>query len=135
MKQTKAMQEIEEEFLRKDLPLFRVGDTLCVHNRIVEGEKERIQTFTGTLIAKKGRGLSTTVSLYRVSHGSGMEKVFLLHSPQIAKMEVLKRGRVRKSKLYYLRGTSGKAAKVREQIGGKKKSLQEKITSVDEPIS
>lgn len=118
MKQNKFIQAIEEELLKKDLPAFRVGDTLCVHTRIIEGEKERIQMFTGTVIARRGRGLSETVALYRVSYGSGMERVFLLHSPRVAKVEVVKSGKVRKSKLYHLRGASGKAAKVKEQIGG-----------------
>lgn len=117
MKQNKVIQEIEGEFLKKDLPDFRVGDTLCVHTRIIEGEKERIQMFTGTVIARRGSGLSETIALYRVSYGAGMERVFLLHSPRIAKVEVVKSGKVRRSKLYYLRGAFGKAAKVKEQIG------------------
>ena len=118
MKSTKLMQEIEGEFLKKDLPDFRVGDTVNIHTRILEGEKERIQLFTGIVIARRGSGLSETVALYRVSYGAGMERVFLIHSPRVAKIEVVKSGKVRKSKLYYLRGASGKAAKVKEQIGG-----------------
>lgn len=118
MKSTKLMQEIEGEFLKKDLPDFRVGDTVNIHTRIIEGEKERIQLFTGIVIARRGSGLSETVALYRVSYGAGMERVFLIHSPRVAKIEVVKSGKVRKSKLYYLRGASGKAAKVKEQIGG-----------------
>lgn len=118
MKRTKVMQQIEGEFLKKDIPAFRVGDTVSIHTRIVEGEKERIQMFTGTVIARRGSGLSETVALYRVSYGSGMERVFLIHSPRVAKIEVVKCGKVRKSKLYHLRGAFGKAAKVKEQIGG-----------------
>jgi large subunit ribosomal protein L19 len=118
MKRTKVMQEIEAEQLKKDLPAFRVGDTLSVQTRIVEGEKERIQTFNGTVIARRGSGLSETIALYRVSHGAGVERVFLLHSPRIAKIEVVKSGKVRKAKLHHLRGATGKAAKVKEQIGG-----------------
>jgi large subunit ribosomal protein L19 len=118
MKQNKIMQEIEGSFLKKDLPTFHVGDTLTIHTRIVEGEKERIQMFTGTVIARRGSGLSETVALYRVSYGAGMERVFLVHSPRVAKVEVTKSGKVRKAKLYHLRGTSGKASKVKEQIGG-----------------
>lgn len=117
MKRTKAMQEIEGEFLKKEIPPFRVGDTISVSTRIIEGEKERVQVFTGTVIARKGSGLSETVSLYRVSYGAGMERVFLIHSPRIAKIELVKSGKVRKSKLYHLRGAFGKAAKVKEQIG------------------
>jgi large subunit ribosomal protein L19 len=130
MKQNQMIQEIEAEFLRKETPLFRVGDTLCIHTRIVEGEKERLQMFTGTVIARRGSGLSETVALYRVSYGAGMEKVFLLHSPKIAKIEVVKSGKVRKGKLYYLRGASGKAAKVEEQIGGVKNGAQDKEESL-----
>lgn len=118
MKQNKYIQEIEAGLLKKDLPVFHIGDTLAISTRIIEGEKERIQLFTGTVIARRGSGLSETVALYRVSYGAGMERVFLLHSPRIAKVEVTKSGKVRKSKLYYLRGTSGKASKVKEHIGG-----------------
>lgn len=117
MIQNKVIQEIEAEFLKKDLPLFRIGDTICVHTRIVEGEKERIQMFTGTVIARRGGGLSETVALYRVSYGAGMERVFLIHSPRVAKVEIVKSGKVRRSKLYHLRGASGKAAKIKELIG------------------
>ena len=120
MKQCELIQSIEKEHLRSDMPEFNVGDTISVHTRIIEGEKERVQVFTGTVIARKGSGLSTTVSMYRVSYGSGMERVFLIHSPRIAKIEILKHGKVRRAKLYYLRGASGKAAKVKEQLGPKK---------------
>jgi len=118
MKQNKYIQEIEGTLLKKDIPVFHVGDTLTIHTRIIEGDKERIQMFAGTVIARRGTGLSETVALYRVSYGAGMERVFLVHSPRIAKIEVTKSGKVRKSKLYHLRGTSGKASKVKEQIGG-----------------
>lgn len=118
MKQNKFMQEIEESLLKKDIPNFRVGDTLNVHTRIVEGEKERIQIFTGTVIARRGSGLSETVALYRVSYNAAMERVFLINSPRIAKIEVAKIGKVRKGKLYYIRGATGKAAKIQEHIAG-----------------
>ncbi len=118
MRQNQLIQEIEAEFLKKEVPFFNIGDTLTIHTRIIEGEKERIQMFTGTVIARRGSGLSETIALYRVSYGAGMERVFLLHSPRIAKIEVVKSGKVRKSKLYHLRGASGKAAKVQELIGG-----------------
>jgi large subunit ribosomal protein L19 len=132
MKQNKVMQQIEHAHLKRDIPAFRIGDTLSIHTRIIEGEKERIQMFTGTVIARRGKGLSETVALYRVSYGAGMERVFLLHSPRIAKIEIVKSGKVRKSKLYYLRGTSGKAAKVKEQIGGNANAEEETVTS-DQP--
>src|ERR1700722_4400722 len=117
MKQNQVIQAVESEQLKKDIPVFRVGDTINIHMRIAEGEKERIQLFSGTVIAKRGSGLSETVALYRFSYGAGMERVFMLHSPRISKIEVMKTGKVRKSKLYYLRGTSGKASKVKEQMG------------------
>lgn len=119
MKQNQLIQSVEAEQLKKDIPVFHIGDTLSVHTRIIEGDKERIQVFTGTVISRKGKGLAATFSLYRVSYGSGMEKVFMLHSPRIAKLEVLKSGKVRKSKLYYLRGASGKKAKVKERVRSK----------------
>lgn len=133
MKQSKLIQEIESEGLKKDIPDFRVGDTLRVHHRIVEGNKERIQMFTGTVIARRGCGLSETVALYRFSYGAGMERLFLLHSPKVAKVEVIKSGKVRKSKLYYLRGRSGKSAKVQEKIFvGKREEPEPVVASAAE---
>ncbi len=116
------IQEIESEQLKKSIPAFNVGDTLTIHTRIVEGEKERIQTFSGTVIARRGSGISETIALYRVSYGTGVERVFMLHSPKIAKIEVTRSGKVRKAKLYYLRGAFGKASKVKELIGGAKRT-------------
>ncbi len=117
MKQCQVIQELEAAQLKSNIPEFNVGDTVCVHQRIIEGDKERIQQFSGTVIARRGGGLSETFALYRFSYGAGIERVFLIHSPKIAKIEVLRCGKVRKSKLYYLRGTSGKASKVQELIG------------------
>lgn len=134
MKQCLEIQAIEKDLLKKDLPAFRVGDTLNIHTRIIEGEKERIQMFAGTVIARRGSGLSETVALYRVSYGAGMERVFLLHSPRIAKIEVVKTGKVRKGKLYYIRGASGKAARIKEQIGGAHNAGNNQ-PSVDEPAT
>jgi large subunit ribosomal protein L19 len=127
MKQCQIIQEIEAEQLKKNVPSFRVGDTVNVHMRIIEGEKERIQMFSGTVIARKGAGLSETFTLYRFSYGAGIERVFLVHSPKISKIEVIKTGKVRKSKLYYLRGSSGRASKVKEQIGGKEAPVAETV--------
>lgn len=121
MNQNQLIQEIEKELLKNNIPSFNVGDTLTVHTRIIEGEKERLQGFTGTVIARRGSGLSETVALYRVSYGAGMERVFMIHSPKIAKIELIRSGKVRKSKLYYLRGTSGKKSKVKGKIEGSKK--------------
>lgn len=116
MSRSQIIEKLEKKQLKK-VASFSIGDTIRVHTRIIEGEKERIQVFTGTVIARKGAGLSETFSLHRVAYGEGMERVFLLNSPRIAKIEVMKKGRVRRSKLYYLRGTSGKASKVRAHSG------------------
>lgn len=117
MSKAAIIQKLEKEQAKKRISKFRVGDTVRVHTRIIEGEKERVQVFTGTVIARKGTGLSETISLHRVAYGEGMERVFLLHSPRIVRIEVVKEGHVRRGKLYYLRGTSGKAAKVRGRHG------------------
>lgn len=120
MSRDALLEEIEASQLKTDIPHFNVGDTIKVHIRIIEGEKERIQVFSGTVIARKGSGLSETFSMYRVAYGAGMERVFSLHSPRIAKIELVRSGKVRRAKLYYLRGASGKKAKVKEKIGRKK---------------
>ncbi|NGX55642.1 MAG: 50S ribosomal protein L19 [Chlamydiae bacterium] len=111
------IEELEKEQLKEAVPEFDIGDTLRISTRIIEGEKERVQVVQGTVIARKGSGLSETFSIHRISYGEGMERVFYLHSPRISNIEVVKRGDVRRAKLYYLRGTSGKAAKVKEKIG------------------
>jgi large subunit ribosomal protein L19 len=116
MSRSKVLEKLEKAQLKRDAEQFRVGDTVRVHIRIIEGEKERIQVFTGTVIARKGKGTSETFSVHRFAYGEGMERVFLLNSPRIAKIEVMKKGRVRRGKLYYLRGTSGKASKVKGQL-------------------
>ncbi|MBS4166352.1 MULTISPECIES: 50S ribosomal protein L19 [unclassified Neochlamydia] len=122
MRKHALVEMIQNEQLKKDIPNFRIGDTIRVHTRIIEGQKERIQVFTGTVIARKGAGLSETFSLHRVAYGEGMERLFPLHSPRIAKIEVVKEGQVRRAKLYYLRGTSGKASKVKGRVGFNRKS-------------
>ena len=120
MSRDALLEEIEAGQLKQDISHFNVGDTIKVHIRIIEGEKERIQVFTGTVIARKGSGLSETFSMYRIAYGTRMERVFSLHSPRISKIEVMRSGKVRRAKLYYLRGAAGKAAKVKEKIGIKK---------------
>lgn len=117
MSRSAIIQKLESQQLKKSIPTFRIGDTVRVHIRIIEGDKERLQVFTGTVIARKGSGLSETFSVHRVAYGEGMERVFMLHSPRIAKIEVVKEGDVRRGKLYYLRGTSGKASKVKGRFG------------------
>lgn len=118
----------DQEQLKEDVPDFDIGDTLRVSTRIIEGEKERIQVFQGTVIARKGRGLSETFSLHRVSYGEGMERVFYLHSPRIVKIEVVKKGDVSRAKLYHLRGKTGKKAKVKEKIVVKAKKSRSKLS-------
>jgi len=119
------IEQIEKAYLKKDVPQFNIGDTICVQTRIIEGEKERVQAFTGTVIAKKGAGLSETFSLYRNAYGSSMERVFLLHSPRIAQIEIVRAGKVRRAKLYYVRGKSGKATKIREHFIGNEAAMAE----------
>ncbi len=102
--------------MRKEMPVINVGDTVKVHVKIVEGDKSRIQVFEGTVIAKKHGGISETFTVRRVAHGCGIERVFPVHSPSVDKVEVVRRGKVRRAKLYYLRDRVGKAAKVKENI-------------------
>ena len=110
------IKEIENEQLKSEVPEFNVGDTVKVHVQIKEGDKSRIQVFEGTVIAKKHGGISETFTVRRVAHGCGIERVFPLHSPVVDKVEVVRHGKVRRAKLYYLRDRVGKAAKVKEQI-------------------
>lgn len=104
------------EQLKTELPRFEIGDTVVVHNKIVEGTRERIQLFEGTVIAKRNGGISETFTVRRIAYGVGVEKTFPLHSPKVAKVEVIRHGKVRRAKLYYVRDRVGKAAKVKEQI-------------------
>jgi large subunit ribosomal protein L19 len=133
MSRLAIIEKLEKDQLKKNIPNFRVGDTVKVHTRIIEGEKERIQVFTGTVIARKGTGLAETFSVHRVAYGEGMERVFPLHSPRISKIEVVKEGHVRRSKLYYLRGTSGKKSKVRGRMGTTTRTGQQVEQSESEP--
>ena len=110
------IQELNREALQKELPKISVGDTVRVHVKIREGSRERIQAFEGTLIARKHGGIGETITVRRVSYGVGVEKVFPLHSPMIDSIQVVRRGAVRRAKLYYLRGRVGKAAKVKEKL-------------------
>ena len=114
-----ALKMISNASLKQEVPAFSVGDTVKVHVRIKEGDKSRIQVFEGTVIAKKHGGIHETFTVRRVAYGCGMERVFPLHSPVVDKVEVIRRGKVRRAKLYYLRDRVGKAAKVKEQIGEK----------------
>lgn len=117
MNKSPVVVELEKRQLKGSVDQFSIGDTVSVHQKIIEGNKERVQIFTGTVIARKGRGLAETFVVHRVAYGEGMERVFMLHSPRIQRIEVTRRGKVRASKLYRLRGTSGKAARVKEHLG------------------
>ena len=108
------LKALESEQLKEDVPEFSVGDRVRVHVKVVEGEKERIQAFEGTVIARKHGGVNETFTVRRVSYGEGMERIFPLHSPNIDTIEVLTKGAVRRAKLYYLRERSGKASRIRE---------------------
>ncbi|MGQ9509624.1 MAG: 50S ribosomal protein L19 [Thermodesulfobacteriota bacterium] len=106
---------VEREHLRTDLPDFKVGDTVRVHVKIIEGDKERIQPFEGVVIQKKGGGVRSTFTVRKVSYGIGVERIFPLHSPRIDHIDVISRGKVRRAKLFYLRNLKGKAARIREE--------------------
>lgn len=121
MSRLQIIEEVESSYLKSKIPAFNVGDTVRVQTRIVEGDKERLQAFTGTVVAKKGKGLSETFTVYRTAYGSSMERVFLLHSPRIGEVEVVRSGKVRRAKLNYIRGKSGKGAKIKEMFRAEKK--------------
>ena len=108
---------ISDASLKTEVPEINIGSTVRVHVKIREGERERIQVFEGTVIAKKGSGISSTFTDRRVAYGCGVERVFPVHSPNVAKVELVRNGKVRRSKLYYLRDRVGKAAKVKEKLG------------------
>ncbi|MEW5929603.1 MAG: 50S ribosomal protein L19 [Gemmatimonadota bacterium] len=107
--------ETQKEYMRTDVPQFRPGDTLRVNVRVREGEKERIQAFEGVCIARKHGGISETFKVRKISNGIGVERTFPLHSPMIATIDVVRQGRVRRAKLYYLRALRGKAARIKER--------------------
>ena len=111
-----ALKMISNASMKENAPQVEIGDTVKVHVRIKEGDKSRIQIFEGTVIAKKHGGISETFTVRRVAHGCGIERVFPLHSPAVDKVELIRHGKVRRAKLYYLRDRVGKAAKVKEQL-------------------
>lgn len=109
------IEALEKEQLRSDIPEFRPGDTVRVHAKIVEGTRERIQVFEGVVIGRQGSGVREMFKVRRISYGIGVERTFPVHSPRIDKIEVVRRGVVRRAKLYYLRGLTGKAARIKER--------------------
>ena len=116
------LKHVESQYLKKDIPQFRVGDTVDVHTRIIEGDKERIQIFSGTVIMKKGSGMNETFTVRRIVNNEGVERIFPIHSPFIAKVAVRRSGTTRRAKLFYLRQRVGKAVRLTEErkLTGKK---------------
>lgn len=109
------IKQVEKEFLKEQLPDFSPGDTVRVHFKVVEGNRERIQIFEGVVIKRRGSGLGESFTVRRISYGVGVERVFPLHSPKIEKIEVIRKGLVRRAKLYYVRKLRGKAARIKER--------------------
>ncbi len=128
------IKSIEHEQLKNKIPYLKVGDTVRVHVRIKEGNRERIQVFEGTVIKKQGGGLNETFTVRRISYGVGVEKTFLIHAPSVEKVEVTRIGKARRAKLYYLRDRVGKAAKTKEVIGArietKERTIKEDVPEV-----
>nr|WP_298891387.1 50S ribosomal protein L19 [uncultured Acinetobacter sp.] len=114
------VQAVENAQLKSDIPAFAPGDTVVVSVKVTEGNRERLQAYEGIVIAKKNRGLNSSFTVRKISSGVGVERVFQTHSPVVAKIEVKRRGDVRRAKLYYLRGLTGKAARIREKLPARK---------------
>jgi large subunit ribosomal protein L19 len=112
----KIVEQLESESLRKDIPDFSPGDTVVVQVKVKEGNRERLQAYEGIVVARRNRGLQSSFTVRKVSHGEGVERVFPLHSPTVAEIKVKRRGDVRRAKLYYLRDRSGKSARIREKV-------------------
>ena len=110
------IEKITSSQLRNDIPDFRPGDTVRVHALIVEGERERVQLFEGLVIKRRGQGISETYTVRKISNGVGVERTFPIHTPRVQKIEVLRQGKVRRAKLYYIRKLSGKAARIQERV-------------------
>ena len=115
MSRNPIIEKVTQSQLRQDIPEFRSGDTVRVHALIVEGERERVQLFEGLVIKRRGAGISETYTVRKISNGVGVERTFPLHTPRVQKIEVLRKGRVRRAKLYYIRKLSGKAARIKER--------------------
>ena len=128
----KFIKHVEENYLKKDVPQFSVGDSVDVHTRIIEGEKERIQVFSGTVIMKKGQGINETFTVRRIVNNEGVERIFPLHSPFIAKVVVKRGGENRRAKLYFLRERVGKAVRLTEKRKAGKKEAGDAGASASE---
>ena len=131
------IKSIEHEQMKNKIPALKVGDTVKVHQRIKEGNRERIQVFEGIIIKKQGGGLNATFTVRRVAYGCGVEKTFLIHSPMVEKVEVVRIGKARRAKLYYLRDRVGKAAKTKELVGARieDREIVVKEELVEEPVA
>lgn len=123
------LKKVAEASMKKELPEFKVGDTVNVAVRIVEGEKERVQVFTGTVIGRRGSGISETFTVRRIVNNEGVERIFPVHSPKVAGIEVVRRGRVRRAKLYYLRDRIGKATRLKELKRGPAASREDQAAA------
>ena len=136
------IKSIEHEQMKNAIPDLKVGDTIREHQRIKEGNRERIQVFEGIIIKKQGGGLNATFTVRRVAYGCGVEKTFLIHSPMVEKIEVVRVGKARRAKLYYLRDRVGKAAKTKENVGAKietkflnvKEDLNDEVATEETPV-
>ena len=130
------IRSIEHEHLKEKIPVLKVGNTVRVHQRIKEGNRERIQVFEGIIIKKQGGGLNATFTVRRIASGVGVEKTFLIHSPLVEKVELVRVGKARRAKLYYLRDKVGKAAKTKENLGARieDKEITVKATIEEEPV-
>jgi len=129
----KLIQHVEKEYLKKDMPQFRVGDTVDVHTRIVEGDKERIQVFSGTVIMRKGQGINETFTVRRIVNNEGVERIFPVHSPFISKIVVKRSGQTRRAKLFYLRDRVGKAVRLTESRKARKEEAPSGQAGETEP--
>ena len=110
----KTIKNVENQFLKKDIPILKIGDSVKIGVKIIEGNKERVQFYEGTIIAKKNTSINTTITVRRIFQGIGVERIFLIHSPKIDSIKVLKSSKVRRSKLYYLRNLKGKASRLKQ---------------------
>src|SRR5512146_3418676 len=130
---SKVIERLERAQMREDLPQFKAGDTVRVHFKVIEGQRQRIQVFEGIVLKKQGAGARETFTVRKQSFGVGVERTFPLHSPKIEKLEIAARGAVRRAKLYYLRGRIGKAARVAERRWGSDEELISTPTAAEEP--
>ena len=131
-----VLDAVDAASLRKDIPNFRPGDELKVHVRVIEGNKSRVQIFQGLVIGRRGSGIRETFTIRKISYGVGVERVFPVHAPVIEKIELVRKGEVRRAKLYYLRDLRGKAAKIRERRGGEElETIYAEATPVEAPAT